>query len=77
MGTYAKSFLASTALGLLIMAPLAEAVNNNPVDKNDPVVQCREKCKSINDSEAYETCMVQCDKTHKKEDAKKKSDTRK
>ena len=52
MRTYAKSFLTVTALGLFLIAPVAGAVNNKPVDKNDPVVQCREKCKSIKDNEA-------------------------
>lgn len=67
MRTYAKLFLAATAPRLFLIAAVGAGVNNHPVDKNDPVVQCREKCKSIKDSEAYETCMVQCDKTHKKD----------
>lgn len=67
MHTFMRSFLTAVALGLLVLIPsTANAVNNKPVDKNDPIVKCQEGCKVQKSNESYEACMMECKKKNKK-----------
>ncbi len=66
MRKFAKSSLMVITAGLLFTSLAANAVNNKPVDKNDPVVKCQEACKTNKDNESYENCMLECKKKDKK-----------
>lgn len=66
MHKFVKSSVAALTAGLLFTSLTASAVNNKPVDKNDPIVKCQEECKVNKDNDSYEACMLKCKKKDKK-----------
>lgn len=61
-----KNFLSLAVAGLLFATMQVGAAESSKAGTSDQLKMCIEGCKSSKDNLAYEACVVQCQKTHRK-----------
>lgn len=65
MHTFIKSCVSVTTAGFLMTSVFAHAADSSKEKAEDPVKKCQSECKSNQDNELYEACMLKCKETHK------------
>jgi hypothetical protein len=66
MRIFVKSFLSLAVAGLLFATAQVGAAESSKAGTSDQLNMCIEGCKSSKDNLAYEGCVIQCQKDHKK-----------